>query len=247
MPGNVTTSAGGSEEIGRGAYDEAFPRVGDALTLYLWRPLAFTPVRWGLAAGVPATAAVTAEALLAILVFDCFWRGRYWLGLLLSVAVMLVSVSELMLSRMTHAAPAADRLRITVEHLHPLLWWWAWEHGLAAYGRPFEPIYATMVLWVVVGGTIAIQAVEVLARHRFNGMEIHAWRPIDTKFRLASASRNTNLVILALALLFRRPDSGFVLVAWSTLISLIFHSVRFAQMTEEQSLRHQVSSWLDDQ
>jgi hypothetical protein len=76
-------------------------------------------------------------------------------------------------------------------------------------------------------------------------MEIHAWRPIDSKFRLVGASRNTNLVILGLALLFRRPDSGFVLVAWSTLISLIFHSVRLAQLTEEQSLQHKISSWLD--
>ena len=62
---------------------------------------------------------------------------------------------------------------------------------------------------------------------------------------MVSASRNSNLTILALALLFRRPDSGFVLVAWSTLISLIVHSVRLAQLTEEQSLRHRIGSWLD--
>jgi len=244
MP-DAMTSAGGSGKIGRGAYEEAFPRVGDALTLHLWRPLAFMPVRWAVGVGVPAAAAIAAEALLAALVFACFWHGRYWLGLLLSVAVMLVSVSVLMLSRLTCATRPTNRLRSAVELLYPLSWWWAWEHGLAAYGRPFEPIYATMVLWVVLGGTVAIHAVEALAMHRFNGMEIHAWRPIDSKFRLVGASRNTNLVILGLALLFRRPDSGFVLVAWSTLISLIFHSVRLAQLTEEQSLQHKISSWLD--
>ena len=241
----MTTRVGGSGEIGRVAYDEAFPRVSDALALYVWRRMAFAPVRWAASAGVPAPAVIAAEALLGAVVFACFWHGRYWLGMLASVAVMLLSVSALMLARLTHATPATNRLRSAVELLYPLLWWWAWEHGLAAYGRPFEPIYATMVLWVVVGGTIAINVVEALAMHRFNGMEIHVWRPIDSKFRLVSASRNTNLVILALALLFRRPDSGFVLVAWSTLISLIFHSVRLAQLTEEQSLRHKVSSWLD--
>lgn len=245
MPIAVMTNAGVTTEVGRSVYEEAFPRVGDALTLYAWRPLAFTPVRWAVGAGVSAAAAIVVEAILAALVFSCFWHGRYWLGLLLSVAVMLVGIVALMLLRLTHSPPATNRLRSAVELLYPLLWWWAWEHGLAAYGRPFEPIYATMVLWVVVGGTIAIHAVEALAVHRFNGMEIHAWRPIDSKFRLIGADRNTNVVILALALVFGRPDSGFVLVAWSTLISLIFHSVRLAQLTEQQARRNKITSWLD--
>jgi hypothetical protein len=77
-------------------------------------------------------------------------------------------------------------------------------------------------------------------------MEIHAWRPIDSKFRLASAGPNPNLVILAASLLFGRPDSGLVLVAWWTLISLIFHSVRLAQLTEQQARRHKIVSWLDE-
>jgi len=239
------TSEGASGEIARSAYDEAFPRVGDALTLYVWRPLAFNPVRLALGAGVPAAAAIATEFLLAMLVFACFWGGRYWLGLLISVAVMLVGVVALMMGRLTHASPAVNRLRSAIELIYPLLWWWGWEHGLAAYGRPFEPIYATMVLWVVVGGAIAIHVVEALAMHRFNGMEIHAWRPLDSRFRLVSAGRNSNLAILAASLLFRRPDSGFVIIAWSILIGLIFHSVRLAQLTEQQSQRHKITSWLD--
>jgi hypothetical protein len=102
-----------------------------------------------------------------------------------------------------------------------------------------------MVLWVVIGGTIALRAVEALALLRFSGMEIHAWRPLDSRFRLVSAGRNPNLVILAAALLFRRPDSGLVLVAWWTLIGLIFHSVRLAQLTERQAQRYKITSWLD--
>jgi hypothetical protein len=46
-------------------------------------------------------------------------------------------------------------------------------------------------------------------------------------------------------LLFGRPDSGLVLVAWWTLISLIFHAVRLAQLTEQQARRHKIVSWLD--
>jgi hypothetical protein len=239
------TSAGTPGEITRAAYEDAFPRVTDAVTLYLWREPTLRLVQWAAAVELPAVAAIVVEALLAALVFALFWHGRLWAGLTVSVVVMVVSVVSLMLSRLTHASPATNRLRIAIELFYPLMWWWAWEHGLAAYGRPLEPIYATMVLWVVVGGTIAIWVVERLALHRFNGMQLHAWRPLDSRFRLISAGRNSNLATLAISLLLGRPDSGFVAVAWWTLISLIFHAVRLAQLTEQQARRQKISSWLD--
>jgi hypothetical protein len=239
------TSAESSGPIGRAAYEEAFPRTGDALTLYLWRKPAFQLTRWAAAAGVPVLVLTLLEAVLALLVFWLFWHGHYWLGLLGAVAVMPVSVAAMMLARLCHAPASANRLRVAVEIVHPLFWWWAWGRGLAAYGRPLEPVYATMVLWVVVGGTVALRVIEALALHRFNGMEIHAWRPLDSRFRLVSAARNANLVILACGLLFHRPDSGLVLVAWWTLISLIFHAVRLAQLTERQAQRHKIASWLE--
>jgi hypothetical protein len=246
MRQKAMTRAKASGAITRASYDEAFPRVSDALTLYLWRRVAFVPVQRSLAAGIPAQAAIVVEAILATLVFALFWNGRFWAGLIVAVLVMAVGVMALMLSRLGHAPSASNRLRVAVELVYPLFWWWAWGHGLSAYGRPLAPIYATMVLGAIVGGTVAIGVVEALAFRRFNGMEIHASRPLDTRFRLVSAGRNPNLVILAAALLFRRPESGLVLVAWWTLISLIFHGVRLAQLTEQQARRQKIVSWLDE-
>jgi hypothetical protein len=239
------TSGQSSGGIGRSAYDDAFPRVGDALTLYVWRAPAFELTRLAAAARVPAPGLTLFEALLAGLVFALFWHGLYWSGLIVAVAAMLLGTVALMLSRLTHASRREKRTGIAVDIVVPLLWWWAWEHGLGAYGRPFEPVYATMVLWVVVGGTVAINVIEGLTIHRF-AFDIHAWRPLDSRFRLVSAGRNPNLVILAAALLFRRPDSGLVLVAWWTLISLIVHAVRLAQLTEQQARRQKIVSWLDE-
>jgi len=231
--------------ITRETYSGAFPLVADALTLYVWRSPAFELVRQAAGVGIPAAAATMLEAAQAALVFFLFWNGHYWLGLVVAVASMPISVASLMLARLGHSRKSVNRARLAVEFLAPLLWWWAWAHGLAAYGRTLEPVYATMVLWVVVGGTIAINAIEGLALQRFIGMEIHAWQPLDTRFRLVSAQRNSDLVIFAGALLFRRPDSGLVLVAWWTLISLIVHAVRFAQLTEQQARRQKITSWLD--
>jgi len=242
---NLMAGAETSGGFGPKAYDEAYPAVADALTLRLLRKPAQFVTQRAVHAGTPAWVLIAGEALLALLVFALFWKGRYWPGLLVAIAVMIADVAAFMLARLSHAPRGANRSRLALEIVEPLLWWWAWEHGLTAYGKPLEPIYATMVLWVVVGGTIAIRAVEALAQLRFNGMELHAWQPLDTRFRLVSASRNTNLVILAAALLFGRPESGLVLVAWWTLISLIFHSVRLAQLTERQARRVKIGSWLD--
>ena len=97
--------------------------------------------------------------------------------------------------------------------IHPPFWWWAWVHGLDAYGRPLEPVYATMLLWAIVGGYVVQRVIEGIFMRRFGGMHIHVWRPIDSQFRLITARRNPNMVILVAALLFGRPDVGLELVA----------------------------------
>ena len=217
--------------------------MADALTLYVWRVPAVRVAGWAAAAGLPEAAFIVGEVLVSLLVFACFWRASYWVGLIASVSVMILSVSALLAERSAASPPIERRIRQATDIAFPLLWWWGWAHGLAAYGRPLHPVYAVMVLWVAVGGAVGIWVVEALSIHRF-GIEIHAWRPLDTRFRLVSAGRNINLLILGSALLFRRPDSGLVAVAWWTLISLIVHSVRLAQMTERQGRRLKVESWL---
>jgi hypothetical protein len=80
---------------------------------------------------------------------------------------------------------------------------------------------------------------------RFGKMHIHVWQKIDSQFRLITARRNPNMVILVAALLVGRPDSGLVLVAWWTIISLIFHAVRYAQATEQAARGVKITSWLE--
>ena len=114
-----------------------------------------------------------------------------------------------------------------IDLVHPPFWWWAWLHGLAAYGRPLEPVYATMVLWAIIGGYVVQRLIEGVFMRRFGGMHIHVWRPIDSQFRLITARRNPNMVILVAALLVRpaRRRPGQLVALW-TIVSLIFHAVR---------------------
>ena len=76
------------------------------------------------------------------------------------------------------------------------------------------------------------------------GMHIHGWQRIDSSFRLITARRNPNMVILAVSLVFRRPDIGLELVALWTVVSLIFHAVRLAQANARAERGATLSSWL---
>jgi len=131
-----------------------------------------------------------------------------------------------------------------IDLVHPPFWYWAWEHGLAAYGRPLEPVVVIMTLWTIVGGYVAQRIIEGIFIKRLK-MEIHVWRPIDSRFRLITARRNPNMVILVASLLFQRPDVGLELVAAWTILSLIFHAVRLAQATERLGRGERITSWLE--
>jgi phosphatidylglycerophosphate synthase len=234
------------EPVERAAYDAAYKGVTDALTLYLWRKPAFYLTRWAARAGLSPNFITLIGGVLCVLAFILFWRGHYWWGVGSGFIFMVLDTVDGKLARCTGASSKwGNAFDHGIDLVHPPFWWWAWEHGLAAYGQPLEPVYATMVLWVIVGGYIAQRVIEGLSIQRFDGMEIHVWRPVDSRFRLITARRNPNMVILVVALLFQRPDTGLVLVAWWTLISLIFHAVRLAQMTERQARGQRIVSWLE--
>ena len=234
------------EPVERAAYDAAYKGVTDALTLYLWRRPAFYLTRWAARFGLSPNLVTLIGAIFCVLAFFLFWRGEYWWGIASGFVFMVLDTVDGKLARCTGASSKwGNAFDHGIDLVHPPFWWWAWEHGLAAYGRPLEPVYATMVLWVIVGGYVAQRIIEGLSIKRFGGMEIHVWRRLDSKFRLITARRNPNMVILAVALLLRRPDAGLVLVASWTLISLIFHAVRLAQMTERQARGEKIVSWLD--
>jgi len=234
-----------TEPVERAAYDAAYKGVTDALTLYLWRKPAFYLTRWAARAGLAPNMVTLVGAILCVLAFVLFWRGDYWLGILSGFVFMVLDTVDGKLARVTGTSSKwGEVFDHGIDLIHPPFWYWAWEHGLAVYGRPFEPVVATMVLWIIVGGYVGQRIIEGIFIKRLK-LEIHVWRPIDSRFRLITARRNPNMVILTGALLFRRPDIGLELVAWWTLASLIFHAVRLAQASERTARGERIVSWLE--
>ena len=233
------------EPVERAAYDAAYKGVTDVLTLYLWRKPTFYLTRWAARAKIAPNVVTLIGAILCVLAFYLFWRGEYWWGVLSGFVFMVLDTVDGKLARVTGASSKwGEVFDHGIDLVHPPFWYWAWLHGLAAYGRPLEPVVATMVLWAIIGGYLAQRIIEGLFIKQLD-MEIHVWRRIDSRFRLVTARRNPNLVILVVALLLRRPDVGIELVAWWTLISLIFHAVRLAQAKERAGRGEKLDSWLE--
>ena len=98
-----------------------------------------------------------------------------------------------------------------------------------------------LILAVIVGGYVFQRVLEGIFLALFK-VEMHAWRPFDSFFRLITARRNPNLILLTLTTLVGRPDVGLILVAAWTALSLLVHLAQVVQGLATP--RGQVTSWL---
>lgn len=231
--------------VEKAAYDAAYKGVTDILTLYLWRKPAFHLTRWAAQAGLTPNMVTMIGAMFCVLAFYLFWIGSFWLGVASGFVFMVLDTVDGKLARCTGSSSKwGNVFDHGIDLIHPPFWWWAWIHGLSAYGTPIEPVYSVMLLWAIIGGYVAQRLIEGIFMRRFGRMHIHVWQPIDSRFRLITARRNPNMVILVVALLFQRPDVGIELVALWTLVSLIFHAVRLAQASAAHDRGEPIVSWL---
>ena len=232
------------EPVERAAYDASYKGVTDALTLYLWRRPAFYLTKWAAEAGLAPNTITAIGALLCVLAFLLFWNGHYCLGVLAGFIFMVLDTVDGKLARCTGTSSKwGEVFDHGIDLIHPPFWWWAWAHGLDAYRTPLEPVYETMLLAAIIGGYVVQRVIEGVFIARF-AMHIHVWRPIDSNFRLVTARRNPNMVLLVGALLFGRPDVGLELVGLWTVLSLIFHTVRLTQANARHYRGQPVVSWL---
>ena len=234
-----------SELAERAAYEASYKGVTDILTLYLWRRGAFYLTRWAAHAGMTPNMVTAIGAILCAAAFFLFLNGWYWSGMAAGLTFMVLDTVDGKLARCTgQSSKWGNIFDHGVDLVHPPFWWWAWAEGLQAYGRPFERVYELLIVGAIVFGYVAQRIIEGIFVRRY-GMHIHVWRPIDSQFRLITARRNPNMVILFAALAFGRPDLGIELVALWTLLSLIFHAVRLAQANARRDRGRQVISWLE--
>lgn len=219
----------------------SYKGVTDLVTKYVWPVPARYATKLCARVGLTPNQVTFASLLLTLLAFWEFWNGHFAVGLIAAWVMTFLDTVDGKLARVTLTSSTfGDILDHGIDLIHPPFWWWAWIVGLASVGLPLAQ--ADWVLWVVVGGYVLQRLQEALFLQLF-GIQIHVWRPFDSFFRLITARRNPNLLLLTLATLAGRPDLGMVAVAVWTVLCLLVHSLQIAQALVAR--RHApVESWL---
>ncbi len=211
----------------------------DIVTKYVWPRPARMVTKWCALAGITPNQVTFTSLLLVILTFWAFWQGAFALGLAMAWVMTFLDTVDGKLARVTLTS---TRIGNVFDHgidlIHPPFWWWAWIVGLgASFSAP------GLVLALVDGGYV-LQRLEEGYFSRRHGFHIHVWHRFDSFFRLITARRNPNLVILTISVIFGRPDAGMIVVAVWVVLCLFIHALRLWQA--EVAVRDApLASWLD--
>ena len=228
----------------RASYFGAYKGVTDLLTKYLWPEWALVLTRLAARLGISPNAVTAIGALLCVVTTILFWRGDYWIGMATALGFMVLDTVDGKLARCTITSSKWGNIfDHGIDLIHPPFWWYAWGVGLFAYGRPLDTqTFATVIAVIVLG--YVVQRVIEGAFMRLYGMHIHVWQKVDSDFRLITARRNPNMVILLVSLLLGRPDLGLIAIAIWTIVSCLFHLVRLVQALRVRAGGGEIRSWL---
>lgn len=215
--------------VERRMFQGSYKGVTDFVTKFWWPRPAEVATRWCAERGYSPNQVTFVGFLLVLLSFWAFWNGHYVLGLASGWVMTFLDTVDGKLARCTlTSSPIGGAFDHGIDLIHPPFWWWAWVVGLSAYGLPFSSNATLVILTVILGGYVLQRVLEGIFISLF-AMHMHVWRPFDSFFRLITARRNPNLVILTPAALLGAPDIGIVLVAVWTLLSLAVHALQIVQ------------------
>jgi phosphatidylglycerophosphate synthase len=218
----------------------SYKGVTDLVTKYVWPAPARVVTRWCALAKLTPNMVTFASFLMVLAAFWLFWTGHYGWGLVCAWIMTFLDTVDGKLARVTLTSSKwGNVFDHSIDLIHPPFWWWAWYVGLGVLG--FTVPNGPLLLGIIVGGYVAQRVEEGIFLALFK-VEMHAWRPFDSFFRLITARRNPNLLFLTATTLVGRPDVGFILVAAWTAICLVVHAAQILQALIAP--KGSVTSWL---
>lgn len=232
---------GRERAIEAGLFDASYKGVTDFVTKYWWPAPALRVVRTLSRLHVTPNAVTVVSWALVILATWLFWRGDHGLGL---AAAWLMTFLDTVDGKLARVTLSSSRLGHVLDHgldlVHPPLWYLAFGLSLAN-----PPAWVPLALWVTLGGYLVGRGIEGLFLVLFK-LEIHCWRPLDSWFRLVTARRNPNLLLLTAFTLVGRPALGLGAIAVWTALSIAFHTVRLLQALGARARAGTLHGWHEE-
>ncbi len=221
-------------------FQGSYKGVTDLVTKYVWPTPARIVTRWVAIAKMTPNQVTGIGFLLVLAAMALFWTGHFGWGLVCAWIMTFLDTVDGKLARVTLTSSKwGNVFDHGIDLLHPPFWWWAWFVGVGAVGLSIP--HPLLSLAIVVGGYVAQRVEEGIFLALFK-LEVHAWRPFDSFFRLITARRNPNLILLTGCALVGRPDVGFTLIAIWTAVSLVVHGVQILQGLVAP--KDSIQSWL---
>jgi phosphatidylglycerophosphate synthase len=236
----LRVEAGGVAAVEQRIFDASYKGVTDLVTKWLWpapaRSVTRRLARWH----VHPNVVTLVSWLLVVLVVVLFARAWFVTGL---AAAWLMTFLDTVDGKLARVTLTSSRVGGALDHgldlVHPPFWYAAWGVGLAGGSLLWGP-----ALSLVVGGYVLGRLIEGVFLVLF-GIEIHCWKRLDSRFRLVTARRNPNLILLSLAAVARVPGLGLGLVAAWTVVSVAFHGVRLGQAIVRRTRGLRIAPWLE--
>lgn len=227
-------------------FQGAYKGVTDIVTKYVWPVPAFHVTRICARLGLSPNAVTAVSLLLVIGAMVAFWQGQFMLGLAMAWPMTFLDTVDGKLARVTLTSSRfGNAFDHGIDLIHPPFWYVAWGMGLGVAGLALPAEIFVLSLIVIVGGYILGRLIEG-AFILLHGIEIHVWQRLDSLFRLVTARRNPNLVLLTAAAVAGRPDIGLLAIAAWTALSLLFHIVRLGMATVAKRRDGALRSWLSE-
>jgi len=201
----------------------------DLVTKHLWPRPAFYVTKLCARLGITPNQVTFASFLLVIAAFYWFWQGAWLPGLVAAWGMTFLDTVDGKLARITlRSSKWGNVFDHSIDLVHPPFWYWAWAVGLQRGPHVVGDDALLLMLAVIVAGYVLQRVIEGVAIWRL-GLEIHVWRRIDTWFRLITARRNPNLLLLTVFAAAGRPDLGLAAVALWTALCLLLHLIQLGQ------------------
>ena len=229
-------------------FDWAYKGITDLVTKWAWP----RPARWAVGhcvrLNIKPNHVTLIGLVLVILAGICFTYGQYGWGLLAGWLMTFLDTVDGKLARVTVTSSTFGHY---FDHLtdlvHPPIWYMLWGVGLTASQLSGLGLSLGTLFYIILIAYVAGRLVEGSFKW-FLGASfgIFCWQPIDSYFRLITARRNPNMILLTISVLMGRPDLGLLAVVLWTVATSVFLIGRFVFAGYVRFRQGTLNSWLSD-
>src|SRR6056297_3577165 len=228
-------------------FSGSYKGVTDLITKWVWPPLAMQVTRLCTKTGLKPNHVTLTSLVLVAATTLLFWFGLFGWGLLFGWIMTFLDTVDGKLARVTvNSSFFGNILDHGLDLIHPPIWYLAWGMGLQTFFPTLPWPSLSLILWLILAGYVAGRMMEGAFEIALGKFGIFCWRPFDSYFRLITARRNPNMLLLTAGFLTGHPDIGLLAVAVWTMATTFVLIIRLLMAVRVKITAGSLTSWLDE-